>query len=62
MNVCCDPVSNNTFIAQTCVSLLSVTNAFAVCSKMFVLFLTRHVISSSGWLLLTLFGLHNAVW
>ena len=60
--VCCDPTSNNNFIAKTCVSFLSVTNALAVCSKMFVLFLTRHVISSPVGLSLTLFGLHNAVW
>ena len=40
--------SNNNFIAQTWVLFLSVTNTFAVCSKMFVSFLTRHVIYSSG--------------
>ena len=62
MNVCCDPASNNNFIAQTCVSFLSVTNAFTVCSKMFALFLTRHVIYSSVGLSLTLFGSHKAVW
>ena len=62
MNVCCYLASNNNFIVQTCVSFLSVTNAFAVCSKMFVLFLTRHVISSSVGLSLTFFGLHKAVW
>ena len=60
-NVCCDPASNNNFIAPACVSFLSVTNAFAVCSKMFVLLLTRHVISSYVGLSLTLFGLHKAV-
>ena len=62
MSVCCDPASYNNFIAQTCVLFLSVTNAYVVCSKMFVLFLTRHVISSSVVLSLTLFGLHKAVW
>ena len=55
MNVYCDTSSNSDFIAQTCVSFLSVTDAFAVWSKIFVLFLTRHVISSSGGFWLTFF-------
>ena len=62
MTACFDPASNKKFIAQTFVSFLSVTNAFAFCSKMSVLFLPRHVIASSGGLPLTLFGLNNAVW
>ena len=53
MNVYCDPVSNNNFIAQTCVS-------FAICSR-FVLILTRREISSSDGFSLTFFGLRNAV-
>ena len=62
MNVCGYPASDNSFIAQTCEPFLSVTYAFAVCSKSFVLFLTRHIISSSAVLSLTLFGLHKVVW
>ena len=57
-----NPASNNNFIAETCVSFLSVTDAFTVCSKMLVLSLTGHVISSFDGLSSTLFGLHNAVW
>ena len=56
MNDCCDTASDNSFIAQTCIlSFLSVSNAFAVYSKMFVLF-------SSGGFSLTLFGLRKVIW